>query len=99
MLPAFMISLAQTVINDGFPIAATGMGIVFVAIILITVFISALPGILKLLAQVLPEASARHTPVDTSESMLPDEGILAAIGFVLHTEIQRQVTTDERTGR
>jgi Na+-transporting methylmalonyl-CoA/oxaloacetate decarboxylase gamma subunit len=99
MISVFTLGLTQTVIRDGFPIAATGMGIVFVALLLITVFISTLPRMLKLLAKILPEATARHAPVDASESMLPDEGILAAIGFVLHTEIQRQVTTDEETSR
>ena len=98
MNPAFTRILAQIESGDGGAIAATGMAIVFAALLLITLFISALPRILAVVAEVLPEVPDRHAPVDPSESLLPDEAILAAIGYVLHTEVQRQVGTGKAAG-
>lgn len=98
MNPAFTVVFAQVGPGDGGAIAATGMAIVFAALLLITLFISALPRILEVVAVVLPEVPDRHAPVDASESLLPDEAILAAIGYVLHTEVQRQVRTGEAAG-
>ena len=99
MIPTFTVSLAQTWSEKEIAVAATGMAIVFAALLLITLFISALPRILRLVANVLPEVPGRHAPVDASESLLPDEAILAAIGYVLHTEIQRPVGADEGASR
>ena len=83
--------------GEGVAIAATGMLIVFAALILITLFISALPRLLEVVAKVMPEAPDKHPPHDRSESLLADEAVLAAIGFVLHTEVRKQVTSDRTT--
>jgi hypothetical protein len=84
---------ASLITGKGIAIAATGLLIVFAALILITLFIAALPRILEAVATVLPEAPDRHTVPDSSESLLPDDAVLAAIGFVLHSELQKQVET------
>lgn len=103
MDPRFTVVIAQVQRSDGVAIAATGMAIVFAALLLITLFISALPRILEVVATVFPEVPDRHAPLDPSESLLPDEAVVAAIGYVLHTEVQRQARTgtaaaDHRTG-
>lgn len=72
--------------------AAMGMLIVFTVLILISVFIATLPRILEIVAQVLPEGAERDVPVDPSVSLLPDEAMLAAIGYVLHRELQRETS-------
>ena len=78
--------------GKGIAIASTGLLIVFAALMLITVFIAALPRILEVVAKVLPEAPDRHAAVaDGSENLLPDEAMVAAIGFVLHNELQKQM--------
>lgn len=82
--------------HGGVAIAGTGLLIVFAALILITLFIAALPRILEAVAQVLPEVPDRHATIDTSGTLLPDEAVLAAIGFVLHHELQKQ---DENSGK
>ena len=90
---ALVVDFSRILNGEGIAIAATGMVIVFTALLLITLFISALPHILEVVGKVLPEVSDRHAPQDHPESLLPDEAVLAALGFVLHTELQRQVET------
>ncbi|MEO2019290.1 MAG: OadG family transporter subunit [Fuerstiella sp.] len=88
---------ASRITDKGIAIAGTGLLIVFAALILITLFIAALPRILEAVAKVLPEVPDRHTVPDSSESLLPDDAVLAAIGFVLHHELQKQVETAGNT--
>ena len=88
---------ASLITGKGIAIAATGLLIVFAALVLITLFIAALPRILEAVANVLPEVPDRHAPQDSSASLLPDEALLAAIGFVLHSELQKQVETTGKT--
>jgi Na+-transporting methylmalonyl-CoA/oxaloacetate decarboxylase gamma subunit len=76
--------------GDGVAIAATGLLIVFAALLLITLFIAAMPRILSAVASVLPEVPDGHSPHDSSQSLLPDDAVIAAIGFVLHSELQKQ---------
>ena len=91
LLASFDVSAMYS--GEGVAIAATGMLIVFAALILITLFISALPHMLKVVARVIPEAPDKHAPQDRSAGLLADEAVLAAIGFVLHTEVRKQVRT------
>lgn len=82
----------------GSDVAATalvGMLIVFVVLVMIAVFIHSLPRLLQAIVPVLPEVRERPAPVDPSVSLLPDEQTLAAIGYVLHTEIQRHGVSDD----
>jgi Na+-transporting methylmalonyl-CoA/oxaloacetate decarboxylase gamma subunit len=95
MILASAIDFSQVFAGKGMAIAATGMIIVFTALLLITLFISALPRLLEMISTILPEVPDHHAPKDASRSLLPDEAILAAIGFVLHTEMQREVGAEE----
>ena len=71
--------------EDGLKIAVSGMLIVSAALILISLFIAALPNILAILADYLPEKEESHGSQSHPESLIPDdEAVLAAIGFVLH---------------
>ena len=90
MTLASAVDFSQVFAGKGMAIAATGMIIVFVALLLITMFISALPHLLEMISRILHEVADHHAPKDASRSLLPDEAILAAIGFVLHTEMQRE---------
>jgi len=83
------------VMSEGVPIAAAGIVIVFSALILLTLFIAALPRVLKVVDRVWPEVSEQFPPVGHPESQVADDAdVLAAIGFVLHTEFQKQLTEE-----
>lgn len=74
--------------------AITGMLIVFAALTLISVFIATLPKILSAIEPYLPAVEDHHDAPTTVESLRSDEEksdeekIVAAIGHVLHTEMQ-----------
>lgn len=78
----------------GFSIAMVGLLIVYVALVLISVFIALLPRVLGWLSHLWPEVDEHHG-VEPAEND-PDEqlAVLAAIGFVLHTEFQRQLSSE-----
>ncbi len=92
--------LAQTVaISDdlvtGLTISAAGIAIVFSALLLISIFIASLPRILVLVNHVWPETNDGHHEAGHPESQMADDtDVLAAIGFVLHTEFQRQLSAE-----
>ena len=91
-------------INDavysGIPIAVTGLLIVFSALLLISLFIASLPHILGIVAKVYPEVDDTHSRQGHPESQVADDGaVLAAIGFVLHTEMQRQLAAEDNSTR
>jgi hypothetical protein len=70
------------------------MLIVFCALILISLFIALLPRILGVISQYLPETEEPHESLSHPESQrLDDDAVIAAIGFVLHTELQKQSGT------
>ncbi len=77
---------------DGVVIAAVGLLIVYVALVLISLFIATLPRVLVLIGRLWPEVDDHHgidhVEVDAEEDLV----VLAAIGFVLHTEFQRQLS-------
>jgi Na+-transporting methylmalonyl-CoA/oxaloacetate decarboxylase gamma subunit len=93
LLPLRILSalLAMHVAQKAALIAATGLLIVFAALLLIALFIAALPRILTYVADWFPERQHKPSADDPSKSLLPDEAVLAAIGFVLHTEVQKQM--------
>ncbi|MCP4173946.1 MAG: hypothetical protein GY758_24590 [Fuerstiella sp.] len=93
MILAAVFDASRMFKGEGIAIAGTGLLIVFAALVLITLFIAALPRILEAVAIVLPEVPDRHAAADASESLLPDDAVLAAIGFVLHSELQKQIDT------
>lgn len=84
-------TLALNVMNKAALIAATGLLIVFAALLLIALFIAALPKLLAAVSAHFPERQHKATADDPSRSLIPDEAVLAAIGFVLHTEVTKQM--------
>jgi Na+-transporting methylmalonyl-CoA/oxaloacetate decarboxylase gamma subunit len=77
---------------NGLVVALVGLMIVFSALIFISLFIAALPHLLNKLAVIWPEVDEPVTHHAHHESQVADDNaVLAAIGFVLHTEFQRQL--------
>lgn len=68
---------------EGFVIAAAGMTIVFVALILISLFITVLPRLLEALATFLPEPTPHHS---SGGSPARDDAVVAAIAWALHQQ-------------
>lgn len=82
-------------LEHGVAIAIAGLLIVFTALILISLFIASLPRLLVTVARVWPEVDDAHPEHGHPESAVPeDAAILAAIGYVLHTEIQKQLAAE-----
>jgi Na+-transporting methylmalonyl-CoA/oxaloacetate decarboxylase gamma subunit len=80
-------------------IAFAGLSIVFLALVLITVFIATLPRLLSWLDVVWPESEDVHAaPVHSKTVAGDEEALIAAIGFVLHTELQRQLADEQNSG-
>lgn len=72
---------------NGFELALTGLGIVFVALAFISLFISLLPHAMSLLGKIFPEPeTAPHLEPKTSPASTRqlDPSIVAAIGYALH---------------
>ncbi len=81
----------QNVVNaNGIALSITGILIVFVALMLVSLFISALPRMLAQLNNLLPEVSHHHGPASVpsaggaSARAVPEETLVAAIGLALH---------------
>ena len=76
----------------GISISLTGMAIVFAALVIITLFIAAVPRVLDVLEPYLPKGHGHHaSPSPGEETPLDHEKVVAAIGMVLHTEMQKAV--------
>lgn len=81
--------------SRGIAIAIAGMSIVAIALSLITLFIATLPRILAALETYLPDVDDVRSGTISPESDQPeDDAVTAAIGFVLHTELQKQLAAD-----
>lgn len=83
----FLASITDAIEQDGIAISITGLTIVFVALLLISLFIAALPHILALVNEFLPEpeppAAAIPAPqIDPSA----DQELAVAIGAALHAQ-------------
>lgn len=86
--------LSVIAMQRGVSIALSGMLIVFTALILITLFLEALPRFLEVLAKYLPESEESHGSPSLKDSQVPDdEAVIAGLGFVLHTEFQKQISS------
>ena len=71
------------------------MLIVMLALTFISLFIAASPRILAAVAKVYPEPVERHRKrPDPKGQGGDDEAVLAAIGFVLHTELNKQIVAE-----
>lgn len=76
--------------GNGIAISLMGMAIVFLALVLITLFIASVPTILAWLDPILPKGHSHHAPPTPEEQTpLDQEKVVAAIGMVLHTEFQK----------
>jgi oxaloacetate decarboxylase gamma subunit len=73
--------------QNGVSISITGMLIVFVVLCLISALLTALPHLVSKLDEIFPPAN-HHSPVQAQASSNEEtETVLAAIGFVLHTQM------------
>ncbi|WP_182870331.1 OadG family protein [Stieleria mannarensis] len=91
----YLLALDEIAVR-GISIAVAGMLIVMLALIFISLFIAASPRILAAVAKVYPEPVERHRKrTETQDRDVNDEAVLAAIGFVLHTEFQKQCAGDD----
>ena len=89
----------QVGLAEGATTAIVGMLIVFLVLIFLSLFIATLPKVLHLINAVLPESDHHHGVVHEEQDEDAELELLAAIGYVLHTEFQRQVSpgTDGKT--
>ena len=75
---------------NGVSIAVTGMLIVFFALTIITVFIRLLPLMLARFEPYLPRLESHGQPPTAAERLPVDnEKIVAAIGYILHMEMEK----------
>lgn len=95
-----LLAVQSETFSRGLAIAITGMVIVFLALFLISAFLTALPWVLERLSRIWPEVDEHSAADGHRESLLADDAqVMAAIGFVLHTELQRQMAAERgRTG-
>ncbi len=76
--------------GNGISISITGMLIVFVALSLISLFLRLLPSVLEKLEPILPRLESHTQPPTAAEQLPADkEKIIAAIGYVLHLEMEK----------
>ena len=94
MMNIFLAATAPDV-GRGFSIAVAGMLIVGVALTFISLFIAGLPRLLEIINDYWPEVEDRHSAPSHPESLVPDDdAVLAAIGYVLHCEFQKQLQSE-----
>ncbi len=76
--------------GNGVAISITGMLIVFCALTIVSLFIRLLPEVLAKLEPILPRLESHaHPPADAERLEIENERIVAAIGYVLHQEMQK----------
>ena len=76
--------------GNGIAISITGMLIVFTALVIISLFIALVPKLLKVLDPILPKGHHHVAPpAPEQRTPLEQEKVVAAIGLVLHTEMQK----------
>jgi Na+-transporting methylmalonyl-CoA/oxaloacetate decarboxylase gamma subunit len=87
--------------GHGFAIALTGMTVVFLGLVLVSVFIALLPRVLERLGRPglrLPPRmqGARAATMGQETTLAIDPDLLAAIGYVLHAEYERELLSDHQ---
>ncbi len=79
--------------NRGLGLSLVGMSVVFLSLSLIALFIAALPKVLDVLDPWLPklygESHAASPPTPAEASPAREKQVVAAIGYVLHQELQK----------
>ena len=78
-------------LSEGGIIAVVGLLIVFLVLIFLSVFIATLPRVLAIVERYLPESNEHHPIAHEEHDEDAELELLAAIGYVLHTEFQQQV--------
>ncbi|QDU54804.1 OadG family protein [Aeoliella mucimassa] len=82
--------------GNGIAISLTGMAIVFAALVVISLFIAFVPRVLDWLDPILPKMHSHPAPPAREEQSATDhERIVAAIGMVLHTEMQKHSASNQ----
>ncbi len=76
------LSIQNILDGHGIEIAIIGMLVVFTALTLISVFISLLPSVLRIVYLIYPLKGPGYLP---ERSDAPNDEVLVAIGSVLHT--------------
>ncbi|TWU60239.1 hypothetical protein Poly51_05140 [Rubripirellula tenax] len=80
--------VGESVYARGFSIAVAGLAIVFAALLLLTMFIATMPRLAALLDRYCPEIEHGGPPSRPESKAKEDDAVLAAIGFVLHSELK-----------
>ncbi len=81
----------QNVIDaGGIGLSVTGLTIVFISLVLVSLFISGLPRVLPIVNSILPELEGHHgAPMPSAASPHAtagmDDEVIAAIGFAMHS--------------
>lgn len=76
--------------QNGVSISLTGMLIVFIALSLISLVLAVLPHVVDKLNNFFPPARMHNAPAKAEAGAQAEEDtIMAAIGFVLHTQMTR----------
>jgi oxaloacetate decarboxylase gamma subunit len=75
-------------------LAITGMGIVFAALILISLFVAALPRTLVLLNGLLPPETDHPLASPSMSALSNDEEEVVAIGVALHERLRAKSQTE-----
>jgi Na+-transporting methylmalonyl-CoA/oxaloacetate decarboxylase gamma subunit len=96
-VPAILLQAAPTTfeegdLHQGLIIAIVGLLIVFLVLIFLSLFIASLPKVLALVGRVWPEVEEHRAISNEADDEDTEMELLAAIGFVLHTEFQRQAS-------
>jgi hypothetical protein len=87
--------------GNGFEIALTGMSVVFTGLVLVSIYIAALPRLLERAGRTrrkdAPRLQAAHAAaVGRGSSAGMDPDLLAAIGCVLQAEYERELLSDHQ---
>ncbi len=77
----YLFSFEKIIDGKGVSISVTGMLIVFMALVTITLFLLLLPRILKLVNKVYPEVE--EETLNESQEVSEDAEIVAAIGYAM----------------
>jgi oxaloacetate decarboxylase gamma subunit len=72
--------------QNGISISITGMLIVFIVLALISLLLTALPYVVEKLNGIIPPAHIHPAPARADDE---EDAALAAIGFVLHTQLTK----------
>ncbi len=95
IMNAFWDDTIRENLSEGIQIAIAGMVIVASALALISLFIATLPHLLAVIGKFWPDVEASHSRHARTENLVSkNEAVLAAIGYVLHCEVQKRASSE-----